>query len=56
MPLANAERIRERVASAHKALQVLEHSGHVLPVDVERAAVAGLAVEFFSGLERRSRH
>jgi carboxylesterase len=56
VPLANAERIQEGVGSAQKSLRVLETSGHVLPVDVEREAVAGLAVEFFSELERRSRH
>lgn len=56
VPLANAERIRKGVASPQTALRLLERSGHVLPVDVEREAVADLAVEFLSGLERRSRH
>ena len=54
VPLANAERIRRAVRTTHPQLHVLERSGHVLPVDLERERVAELAVDFFRGLEAKA--
>ncbi|MBL8147909.1 MAG: alpha/beta fold hydrolase [Anaerolineae bacterium] len=45
-PPANGERIYSRAASGDKGLIALQHSGHNLPVDVEREAVFGLVTEF----------
>ncbi len=52
VPLSNAERVLEGVRSSRRDLHVLEKSGHVLPVDLDRERVAQLALDFFSELER----
>ncbi len=56
VPLHNAARIRARVASTASDVHLLEESGHVLPVDIERQRVAALALEFFRSLEAASGH
>jgi len=56
VPLHNAEHIRSRVASAVSDVHLLEESGHVLPVDIERQRVVALALEFFRSLEEAAGH
>lgn len=51
VPLENARRIRGGAASSRCEVHVLERSGHVLPVDLERERVAQLAVAFLEALE-----
>lgn len=52
VPISNAARIQRGVRGSSE-LCVLEHSGHVMPVDRERERVRELAVEFLCGLEGR---
>ena len=51
VPVANAERILARVHSSRSDLHLLEESGHVLPVDLEREQVSQLTLDFFASLE-----
>ena len=53
VPLTNADLIRGAVASAVCHTELLDESGHVMPVDIEGERVAKIAVSFLGGLERR---
>ena len=53
MRFADAERIRGQVSSPHPKLVVLERSGHVLPVDLERERVAREVADFLCSLEEQ---
>ncbi len=47
-PVAGAAWLARRAGSAEVALHLLEHSGHVIPVDVERATAERLLLEFLA--------
>ncbi|MEE9281344.1 MAG: alpha/beta fold hydrolase [Myxococcota bacterium] len=51
---SNAERVLSGVSSQESSVSFLHDSGHVLPVDRERAVVASQVVEFVTRLEERS--
>jgi carboxylesterase len=53
VPPRNAELLLRGLGSGERELHWLEASGHVLPVDAERALVAQKAVDFLSRLEKR---
>lgn len=53
VPVRNAELLMRELAPGDRELHWLERSGHVLPVDFERALVAQRVVEFLSRLEKR---
>lgn len=53
VPVRNAEILMTGLPQGDRELHWLERSGHVLPVDFERALVASRVVEFFSRLEKR---
>jgi carboxylesterase len=53
VPARNAELLMRGLPPGDRELHWLERSGHVLPVDFERALVAQRVVEFLSRLEKR---
>lgn len=53
VPVRNAELLMRGLPPGDRELHWLERSGHVLPVDFERALVARRVVEFLSRLEKR---
>lgn len=53
VPVRNAELLMRELPPGDRELHWLESSGHVLPVDFERALVAQRVVEFLSRLEKR---
>ncbi|HTO55734.1 MAG TPA: alpha/beta fold hydrolase [Myxococcota bacterium] len=52
VPVRNAELLMAGLSAGGHALHWLERSGHVLPVDFERAILAAKVVEFLSALEK----
>jgi carboxylesterase len=53
VPVRNAELLLGSLPPGDRELHWLERSGHVLPVDFERALVAQRVVEFLARLEKR---
>jgi esterase/lipase len=53
VPVRNAELLMEALPDGDRELLWLERSGHVLPVDFERAHLAEKVVEFLGRLEKR---
>jgi carboxylesterase len=53
VPVRNAELLLQGLGPGDRELHWLERSGHVLPVDFERALVAQRVVEFLARLEKR---
>lgn len=53
VPVRNAELLMRALPPGDRELHWLERSGHVLPVDFERALVAQRVVEFLARLEKR---
>jgi carboxylesterase len=53
VPVRNAELLLRALGAGDRELHWLERSGHVLPVDFEKALVAQRVVEFLARLEKR---
>lgn len=53
VPVRNAELVLRGLPPGERELRWLEASGHVIPVDAERAQVARWAVDFLSRVEKR---